>query len=73
MGGRKIDDHGSWMGAAPKGEVFPHGPYKLKGESSAEGVGELMRYEDSTEAIKSQQEMGKKKVQGHGRKDGYRN
>lgn len=71
MAGRKIDDHSSWVGKGSNGTVFPMGA-KLKSQSSAEGVGSLSHYEDTTEAIKSQQEMSKKKVQGHPQKVGHR-
>ena len=72
MSGRRIDDHSFWAGGHSKGSVFPEGA-KTKDESSAEGFGSLMQYEDTTEAIKSQQEMNKKKVHGHPRKPGHRN
>ena len=72
MAGRKIDDHSFWAGGHSKGSVFPEGA-KTKDESSAEGFGSLMHYEDTTEAIKSQQEMNKRKVHGHPRKEGMRN
>lgn len=73
MGGQRIDDHKFWAGGKGKGSVFPDGPHKTKDESSAEGFGELNHYEDTTEAIKSQQMMNKKKVQGHPQKVGHRN
>ena len=73
MSGRRIDDHKSWMGAKGKSSVFPDGPHKTKDESSAEGFGELSHYEDTTEAIKSQQTMNSKKVKGHPMKPGNRN
>ena len=72
MSGRRIDDHKFWAGGAGKSMVMPEGA-KTKDESSAEGFGSLMHYEDTTEAIKSQQEMNKRKVHGHPRKDGMRN
>jgi hypothetical protein len=71
MGGRHITDHKSWVGGASKGSVFPEG-VKTKDESSAEGFGALLHYEDTTDTIKSQQEMAKKKVHGHPHKTGYR-
>ncbi len=71
MSGRKINDHGSWIGKGSDGTVFPMG-CKLKGESSAEGFGELNKYEDTTESIRSQQEMNKKKVHSQPMKAGYR-
>ena len=73
MGGRKIDDHSFWAGGHGKNSVLPDGPHKTKVESSAEGFGALSHYEDTTETIKSQQEMAKKKVHGHPHKTGYRN
>lgn len=72
MKGRRIDDHSSWIGAGSKGTVFPAGA-KMKGESSAEGFGALAQYEDTTEAIKAQQEMNKKKVAAYPHKPGTRN
>ena len=72
MSGRRIDDHSFWAGGKSKGSVFPEGA-KVKHESSAEGFGELSHYEDTTEAIRSQQEMNKKKVHGHPQKPGHRN
>lgn len=71
MSGRRIDDHSFWAGLKSKGSVFPEG-VKIKNESSAEGAGELNKYEDTTEAIKSQQEMSVKKVKSHPMKPGYR-
>jgi hypothetical protein len=72
-GGQRIDDHSFWAGKKEKDSVFPDGPHKTKDESSAEGAGSVAKYEDTTEMIKSQQEMGKKKIQGHPMKPGYRN
>jgi len=73
MSGRRIDDHSSPWGAKGKDAVFPDGPHKTKNESSAEGAGALHHYEDTTEAIKSQQMMGEKKLRGHPQKPGHRN
>lgn len=67
-----IKDHGSWVGKGSNGKVFPDGA-KTKSASSAEGFGKLSHYEDTSEAIKSQQEMNKKKVNGHPQKSGHRN
>lgn len=72
MAGRKINDHSSWMGGSGKNMVLPEGA-KTKSENSAEGFGGLGYYEDTTEAIRSQQEMNKKKVHGHPQKSGHRN
>lgn len=73
MAGRKIDDHSSWVGKGSKGSVFPDGPHKVKMESSAEGAGKLSKYEDTTETIKSQQQMGIGKAKSHPQKPGHRN
>lgn len=70
MSGKRIDDHKFFAGSgSPR---FPKGVH-TKDESSAEGVGGLSHYEDTTETIKSQQMMSKKKVQGHPQKAGHRN
>jgi len=73
MSGRRIDDHSNWVGASPKHAPLPEVGGKMKQESSAEGFGALSHYEDTTEAIKSQQEMNKKKVHGNPHKPGTRN
>lgn len=72
MAGRRIDDHASWIGKGKDGTVFPMG-CKLKEESSAEGAGSVMRYEDTTEEIKAVQEAGIRKAKAHPLKAGYRN
>jgi hypothetical protein len=72
-GGQRIDDHKFWAGGHGKNSVLPDGPHKTKEESSAEGFGALSNYEDTTEAIKSQQMMNKKKVHSHPQKVGHRN
>jgi hypothetical protein len=71
MAGRRIDDHSSWIGSSSKESPLPM-KSKMMQESSAEGFGALNKYEDTTEAIKSQQEMNKKKVHGHPMKPGFR-
>lgn len=71
MSGQRIDDHKFWAGGRSKGSVFPEGA-KTKDESSAEGSGSVMRYEDTTETIKSQQEMSVRKAKSHPMKPGYR-
>ena len=71
-GGQRIDDHKFWAGSKSKGSVFPMGAH-TKEESSAEGAGAEHEYEDTTEAIKSQQMMGTSKAKGHPLKSGYRN
>lgn len=73
MSGRRIDDHSFWAGGKGKNSVFPDGPHKTKDESSAEGAGSLAHYEDTTETIRAQQEMSKKKIHSHPHKAGTRN
>lgn len=73
-GGQRIDDHSFWAGSKGKDSVFPDGPHKVKNESSAEGAGSLMKYEDTTERIKSSQEQADKHVKSHqGKLPVYRN
>lgn len=72
MSGRKINDHSSWMGKGSNGSVFPMGA-KVKNESSAEGAGSLMKYEDTTEAIKATQVESVKQLKSKPMKQpGYR-
>ena len=72
-GGKRIDDHSFWAGKAANGSVFPMGA-KTKNESSAEGAGSVIKYEDTTERIKASQDTAKGKVKGHqGRLPEYRN
>jgi hypothetical protein len=70
MAGRKIDDHGSWMG---KGSEYPL-PMgsKMKRVESAEGAGSLSKYEDTNEEIVKTQKAGDSKIKGRPLKDGYR-
>ena len=73
-GGQRIDDHSFWAGSASKGSVFPDGPHKTKDESSAEGSGSVMKYEDTTQAIKASQVESVKQVKSKPMKQpGYRN
>jgi hypothetical protein len=73
-GGQRIDDHSFWAGKSGKDSRFPDGPHKVKNESSAEGSGSVMRYEDTTEAIKNVQEQADKHVKKHqGKLPAYRN
>lgn len=71
-GGRKIDDHSCWAGGPGKDAVCPDG-VKVKGESSAEGAGMLMQYEDTTERIKATQDEDIRQAKGRPLKPGYRN
>lgn len=72
MAGRKIDDHSFWAGSKSKDSVFPKGVH-TKDESSAEGAGALNSYEDTTDKIKAQQEMGIRKAKSHSQKPLHRN
>lgn len=70
MSGMKISDRGGYAGTA---DALMKSKTHLKGFSSAEGAGAENSYEDTTEAIKSQQSMGSAKAKAHGMKPGYRN
>jgi hypothetical protein len=72
MSGQRIDDHSFWAGGKSKGSVFPEG-VKHKMYASAEGAGEVSRYEDTSEAIHGQQEAGIRKAKAHPVKADYRN
>ncbi len=70
-GGRKIDDHKSWMGAPEKGGVFPANA-KMKQEKSASDAAHLFNFEDTTEAIKKVQDKNASQAMAYKPKDGYR-
>lgn len=70
-GGQRIDNHAFWAGKKSKGSVFPEGAH-TKDESSEEGAGSVMRYEDTTEAIKHVQGESVKHLKGRPLKPGYR-
>ncbi len=71
MSGKLIKDRAFWAGGAGKDAVLPDGA-KSKAESSADGAGALGRYEDTTEAIKSQQVSGKGQIKARPLKAGTR-
>lgn len=71
-GGQRIDDHSFWAGGKSKGSVFPEGA-KVKTYDSADGAGSEMDYEDTTEKVKSQQELGVSKIKGHPQRPLHRN
>lgn len=73
MGGQHINDHSFWAGKGGHGSVFPQGPHKVKMESSADGAGELSKYEDTTEAIKASQTMAERKMRQNSRHPYHRN
>jgi hypothetical protein len=70
-GGRRIDDHKFWAGGASKESPMPM-KAKMKQEHSADGVGAVTYYEDTTEKIHGAQELNKKKVHGLPRKEFHR-
>lgn len=71
-GGMRIDDHKFFAGGVDKEVVMPRGVH-MKGEADADGMGELMNYEDSAEKIRGQQELGVRKQKGHPQRAMYRN
>lgn len=72
MSGRRIDDHSFFAGGPSKESPLPMNS-KMKQYNSADSAGELNKYEDTTEAIKTSQEMGMRKVKSHPRKEFHRN
>lgn len=72
-GGQRIDDRSFWAGGPGKDMVMPQGVH-TKDESSAEGAGNVMKYEDTSAAIKAGQVEGSKKIKAHPMKQpDYRN
>jgi hypothetical protein len=69
-GGQKINDFGGYPHTS---EMAMKSKTSLKSFTSAEGAGKESEYEDTTEAIKKQQEMGVSKAKAHPLKSGYRN
>lgn len=70
-GGKRIDDHKFFAGGPSKDSVLPKGVH-VKHESSDGHEGHISNYEDTTEQIRSQQEMGVKKAKGHAQKPLHR-
>lgn len=71
MAGQRIDDHSFWAGKGGKNMVMPQGVHTK--ELGADGhAGEVSKYEDTNEAIKSQQSMNVSKIKSHPQKSGYR-
>jgi len=68
MAGQRIDDHGSPFG---KQWPLPKGAHEKKHADDGHD-GHLSKYEDTDAAIRSQQEMNKRKAKGHDMKPGYR-
>lgn len=72
-GGMRIDNHSFWAGGKPEGSVFPK-EAKMKKVESAEGAGEVMKYEDTNDRIVEAQREGTKKAKAHqGKLPVYRN
>jgi hypothetical protein len=69
-GGQKINDFGGYPHTS---EMAMKSKNSLKTFTSAEGAGAENEYEDTTEMIKKQQDMGTSKLKGHPLKSGYRN
>jgi hypothetical protein len=69
-GGQKINDFG---GMPHTSDMAMKSKTHTKHYTSAEGAGAENEYEDTTEAIKKQQEMGVSKAKAHPLKSGYRN
>jgi hypothetical protein len=71
-GGQRIDDHSFWAGKASKESPMPM-ESKMKQESSAEGSGSVMKYEDTTEEIRKGQVESDKQIKNRPLKPNYRN
>jgi hypothetical protein len=72
MSGRRIDDHSFWAGKGGKDSVLPEST-RVKSISDVKGDGAVERYEDTEEAVKSQQMAGVGKMKSYKHKSGYRN
>ena len=55
-----------------KETVMPRGVH-MKSEPDADGMGELMNYEDTAEKIRGQQDLGVRKQKSHQQRPMYRN
>lgn len=71
-GGRRINDHSSWVGKSTADSVLPMGT-KHKTETSAGGAGSLSTYEDTTDKIRASQVKSKEKIAGHASRPMFRN
>lgn len=71
-GGMRIDDHKAFMGMGNKEHVLPKGVH-VKSYESADSAGSEMEYEETSDQVRSVQEMGEKKAKSHPMKPGYRN
>jgi hypothetical protein len=72
-GGRRIDDHSFWAGGHGKDMVMPQGVH-TKEMTSAEGAGNVKKYEDTDQAIRAEQVEGARQIRARPMKEpGYRN
>lgn len=71
-GGMRIDDHKFFAGGVDKEVIMPRGAH-LKAQSDADGMGDLMNYEDTEEKIRETQALGVKKQKSHPQRPLYRN
>lgn len=69
MSGRRITDFGGYPHTS---DMAMKSKNSLKHYESASSAGAVSQYQDTTEAIKSSQNMGDSKVKSHGMKPGYR-
>lgn len=68
---KKIDDHSFWAGRSSDESVLPT-ETRVKRIEDVDGAGELRRYEDTEETIRSQQEKGIREIDRRPMKDDYR-
>lgn len=71
-GGKRIDDMSFFAGARDPETVMPRGVH-FKGEADSDGMGDLMNYEDTSEKIRGQQELGVRKQKSLPQRPLYRN
>jgi hypothetical protein len=72
MGGQKISDRGSWIGSSTRNDPLPQSN-KTKYYTDSDGAGEVMNYNDTTEAVQRFQKANKAKVNGHKQPEDHRN
>lgn len=72
MSQRRIDDHSFWAGGKSKGSMMPEG-VKIKEYDSAEGVGRIGDYVDTSEGIKRLQEENNRKARSHSQPSNHKN
>jgi hypothetical protein len=72
MAGKRIDDHKFWAGGPSRDSVLPE-ETRVRSIDDVDGAGDLKRYEDSEETIRSQQEKGIREAESRPMKADYRN